>query len=128
MVSSQVPGARTTVSMGDEVLEDVDFFKYLGSILNRDGTSTQEIKARIAQAIATLAKLRPILQSKNISLPVKINLYQSLVSIFLYGCESWTTTAETERRIEALEMRCLDGRSLASPTCNGGPTTRYGGR
>ena len=27
-------------------------------------------------------------------------------SIFLYACESWTLTAELQRRIQAMEMRC----------------------
>ena len=32
---------------------------------------------------------------------------RSLVtSIFLYACESWTLTAELQRRIKAMEMRC----------------------
>ena len=32
---------------------------------------------------------------------------RSLVtSIFLYECESWTLTAELQRRIQAMEMRC----------------------
>ena len=32
---------------------------------------------------------------------------RSLVtSIFLYACESWTLTAEHQRRIQAMEMRC----------------------
>ena len=32
---------------------------------------------------------------------------RSLVtSIFLYACESWTLTAELQRRIPAMEMRC----------------------
>ncbi|GFO09817.1 endonuclease-reverse transcriptase [Plakobranchus ocellatus] len=31
------------------------------------------------------------------------------MSIFLYACESWTLTADTERRIRALEMRCYRG-------------------
>ena len=32
---------------------------------------------------------------------------RSLVtSISLYACESWTLTAELQRRIQALEMRC----------------------
>ena len=32
---------------------------------------------------------------------------RSLVtSIFLYACESWTLTAEPQRRIQAIEMRC----------------------
>ena len=29
-----------------------------------------------------------------------------ILSTFLYACESWTLTAEIERRIQALEMRC----------------------
>ena len=37
----------------------------------------------------------------------KIQLMRSLVtSIFLYVCESWTLTAELQRRIQAMEMRC----------------------
>ena len=37
----------------------------------------------------------------------KIWLMRSLVaSIFLYACESWTLTAELQRRIQAMEMRC----------------------
>ena len=32
---------------------------------------------------------------------------RSLVtSIFLYACESWTLTAELQRRIQAMEMKC----------------------
>ena len=29
-----------------------------------------------------------------------------VTSNFLYACESWTLTAELERRIQAMEMRC----------------------
>ena len=29
-----------------------------------------------------------------------------ILSTFLYACESWTLTAEIERRIQTLEMRC----------------------
>ena len=29
-----------------------------------------------------------------------------VTSIFLYACESWTFTAELQRRIQAMEMRC----------------------
>ena len=36
-----------------------------------------------------------------------IRLNRSLVtSIFLYACESWALTAELQRRIQAMEMRC----------------------
>ena len=29
-----------------------------------------------------------------------------VISIFLYACESWTLTAELEKRKQAFEMRC----------------------
>ena len=44
---------------------------------------------------------------KSISHSSKIQLMLSLVtSIFLDACESWTLTAELQRRIQAMEMRC----------------------
>ena len=33
-------------------------------------------------------------------------VYRTVSSIFLYACESWTLTAELQRRIQAIEMRC----------------------
>ena len=37
----------------------------------------------------------------------KIRLMCSVVtSIFMYACEPWTLTAELQRRIQAMEMRC----------------------
>ena len=61
----------------------------------------------IAQATAALTKLKPIWRDNNISLGSKVKLMRSLViSIFLYACESWTLTAELEKRTQAFEMRC----------------------
>ena len=43
----------------------------------------------------------------SISLSTNIRLIRPLVtSIFLYVCESWTLTAELQRRIQAMEMKC----------------------
>ena len=86
---------------------DINRFKYMGAIIADEG-SKPEIPARIAQSTAALAKLNTIWNDRNIALSSKIGLMCSLVmSIFLYACESWTLTADTERRIQAMEMRCL---------------------
>ena len=54
-----------------------------------------------------MTRLKPVWIYKGISLSSKIRLKRSLVtSIFLYACESWTLTAELQRRIQAMEMRC----------------------
>ena len=62
---------------------------------------------RFSQATAALTKLKLIWRDNNISLGSKVKLMRSLViSIFLYACESWTLTAELEKRTQAFEMRC----------------------
>ena len=72
-----------------------------------DKRSRPEILSRIAQTTVAMTKLKPIWKDRNITLKSKIRLMRSLVtSIFLYACESWTLTAELERRIQATEMRC----------------------
>ena len=54
-----------------------------------------------------MARLKPVWNDRSISLSSKIHLMHSLVTfIFLYACESWTLTAELQRRIQATEMRC----------------------
>ena len=59
------------------------------------------------QRTAALTRLKPVWNDRSISLSSKIRLMRSLVtSIFLYACESWTLTAELQRRIQAMEMRC----------------------
>ena len=81
-------------------------FKYLGAIISNEG-SKPEILSRIAQTTAALSRLKIIWRDKNISLASKVKLMRTLIlSTFLYVCESWTLTAEIERRIQALVMRC----------------------
>ena len=95
------------ITMNGETLEEVTNFKYLGATLSSDGTCTAEIRIRIATATAAMASLEKIWKS-DISFKTKFKLYRSLVlSTLLYGCESWTLLAETERRIQAFEMKSM---------------------
>ena len=92
--------------MNGQKLETVTNFKYLGSVITDEG-SKPEILSRIAETTAALTRLKPVWIDKSISVSSKIRLMRSLVtSIFLYACESWTLTAEVQRRIQALKMRC----------------------
>ena len=77
-------------------------------MINRKVKSSKpEILSRIAQTTAALTRLKPVWNDKSVSLSSKIQLMRSLVtSIFLYACESWTLTAELQRRIQAMEMGC----------------------
>ena len=56
---------------------------------------------------SSIDKAETIWNDKSISLSCKIRLMRSLVTyIFLCACESWTLTAELQRRMQAMEMRC----------------------
>ena len=56
---------------------------------------------------SSMTRLKPVWIDKRISLSSKIRMMRSPVTaIFLYACESWTLTAELQRRIQAMEMRC----------------------
>ena len=81
-------------------------FKYLGAIISNEG-SKPEILSRIAQTTAALSRLKITWRNKNISLASKVKLMRMIIlSTFFYACESWTLTAEIEKRIQALEMIC----------------------
>ena len=89
MVNSKNESA--TIMMDGTLLENVKTFKYLGSTLKSDGSSDNELRIRLATATSAMVKLGTIWQSKKIAFHVKYNLYKSLIlSILLYGCETWT--------------------------------------
>ena len=106
LMTNNTSGINTEIKMNGQKLETVTSFKYLGSVITDEG-SKPEILSRIAQTTAALTRSKPVWNDRNISLSSKIRLMRSLVtSIFLYVCESWTLTAELQRRIQAMEMRC----------------------
>ena len=106
LMTNNTSGINTEIKVNGLKLETVTSFKYLGSVITDKG-SMPEIPSRIAQTTAALTRLKPVWDNRSISLNSKIRLMRSLVtSIFLYACESWTLTAEFQRRIQAMEMRC----------------------
>ena len=51
LVNSTNQNTPIDITMDGQNLEEVDSFKYIGSTLSKDGTSTKEIKIRIAVAM-----------------------------------------------------------------------------
>ena len=119
LMTNNTNGFSTDIRVNGEKLDCVNRLTYMGAIIADEG-SKPDILARIAKATAALAKLKTIWNDRNIALSSKIRLMRSLVmSIFLYACESWTLTADTERRIQTTEMRGL--RKLLGITCRSRP-------
>ena len=64
-------GATQVVKIGDQNLEEVNNFQYLGSIINEEVTSDTEIMRRLAMATGQLSKLNKIWKTKSIYSPNK---------------------------------------------------------
>ena len=54
-----------------------------------------------------MTNLDSILESRDITLPTKVQLVKAMVfPIVVYGCESWTIKKAEHRRIDAFELWC----------------------
>ena len=89
---------------GDEELEKVEDFKYLGSYIMN---TTQDIKVRKAKAWAALNGMMKIWNS-DITRPVKARFFFATVeSVLLYGSETWTLTPSLEKSLNGCYTRML---------------------
>jgi len=80
----------TVITAKGTIIEAVEDFCYLGSYLSRTGNCDKERMIRIGKAASVFGRLVNIWKSMNISLAVKIRLYESpVMSTLLYGAESW---------------------------------------
>ena len=87
-------------------IENVEPFKYLGSILTNDGRCTCEIKCRIAMAKAAFKKKKTLFTS-TLDLELRKKLMKCYISrIALYGAETWTLREVDQKQLEIFEMWC----------------------
>jgi len=86
-----------TIMTDQKQLENVEYFKYFGSMLTNDGRCTCEIKSRIAMAKAAFNKKKTLFTST-----LDLNLGKKLVKCYIwsmafYGAETWTLRAADQK-------------------------------
>jgi hypothetical protein len=90
-----------------ERIEEVDSFVYLGSLINNKGSTTQELRRRLAIGREAVQKLATIWKSRGVTITMKVRVLQAIVfPAALYGCEAWALTPTDQRRLDAFEMWC----------------------
>ena len=87
----------------------VDEFVYLGSTVARDCSDGEDVKSRIDKAGDAFGALRKsLLSSGHVSYAAKKFVYTRLVlTILLYGSESWCLTEELLRELRTFHRRCV---------------------
>ena len=101
--TSQIP-----IQVNEKPLEEVDSFTYLGSIIDKKGGVTADIRARIGKARQSFATLKPVLRADKLTNRTKLRLFNSNVkSVLLYGCETWCLTQTNGKKIQTFVNGCL---------------------
>ena len=94
-----------SISLGANVIKQVDSFIYLGTLINHDGKCEKEIKRRIALAKTTFSNMSKVFKNRRLSLYTKNRLLKCYVRpVLLYDSECWTITDTMKKKLEAAKM------------------------
>nr|KAG5711941.1 hypothetical protein BaRGS_026382 [Batillaria attramentaria] len=97
-----------TVERDGEPIREVESFVYLGSVVDEQGGTDQDITAKISKARAAMVMLKNIWTSKVISTRTKLRIFNSNVkSVLLYRCETWRTTKTVQQKTGSIQVHSL---------------------
>ena len=102
-ISRQPP--KLHIDIGGTELNQVEQFTYLGGVISQDARSELDIKRRVNLATGISSSLKSVWESRDISVKMKVRVYEALVlSVLLYNSETWTLTSADESRLRVFEM------------------------
>ena len=109
MVCSRQGGrAELNVRLNGEVLEEVETFKYLGSVIGKGTGVSKDVRQRVSDGAAAYGAMKSVWRVKEVGMRVKKALYESIVvPTVLYGGESWGLRREDRDKLNVMEMNCL---------------------
>ena len=92
------------IAMNGEPLEETN----LGSTINKNRGTEEDVKARIQKARVAFIMLRNNWSAKQIKTNTKLRIFNSNVkAVLLYGSETWRSTQKTLKRIQTFISKCL---------------------
>ena len=108
-IMSQDTESLPAITINNYQLDVVKEFTYLGSTMTDNLSMDSEISRRIGRATSTLARLsKRVWDNAKLTLNTKMTVYRACVlSVLLYGSESWTLYSRQERRLNTFHMRSL---------------------
>lgn len=96
---------ESDIKIGNNKIQQVKTFTYLGSIVNTNNDSSRDINQRIILAKKAFQNKYNLLTNKHITTETKKKFIKTLIwSVLLYGCETWIITIRDKKKLEAAEM------------------------
>ena len=93
------------ITVGNDTIENVEHFEYLGSMITANGDNSKEVKRRLAMALQKVQQMRSLWNGTNRNTKVRL-LRTCIFPIATYGSETWTINNSTEKYINAFELKC----------------------
>ena len=91
-----------------KIIEEVDYFKYLGSIVSKSGGTDEDVTGRIKKAKGAFAQLAPVWRSNQLRRSTKLSIFETNVkSVLLYACQTWKVTKSISRKLQIFINKCL---------------------
>ena len=104
--------SREKIKVGENELEEIEEFAYLGSIITKKAKMESEISKRVAQAEIFYQQVRKLLWDEDFPIKCKLLLYKVYyLPILTYGAVTWSLGERDSSRIQAAEMKFV--RSIA---------------
>ena len=109
VINMKVVSVRVCVRAG--VMELVESFQYLGSIISSNGDLYEELSGRLAKAAKMFGCLRQsIFVNQSLSIETRRCAYlATVVATWLYGSETWAVKADRMWRLEVFHNWCVRG-------------------
>lgn len=96
------------IQIGTYSFQKESRFKYLGSVITENGTTTEEINERLKKGNKCYWGLLPLMKSRDLSKNCKKKIYRTVIRpIVTYASESWCMLKSDERKIAAWERKIL---------------------
>ncbi|XP_057532812.1 uncharacterized protein LOC130810692 [Amaranthus tricolor] len=106
--SGTSPVGETKVSINDTVVKSTTRYKYLGSIIQRDGEIDGDIKHRIQAGWLKWRAATAVLCDRNFPSKLKGKFYRTTIRpALLYRTECWPVEKIFEHKMEVTKMRML---------------------
>lgn len=100
--------SKTHITLGKMVLEELDRFPYLGSIIDRHGGTDADVRICISKARTAFLQLKNIWRSSEIDINTKIRVFNTIVKpVLLYGAKTWRIITTTQKNIQVFINTCL---------------------
>ena len=95
----------SSIRIGNELVERVNSFEYLGAVIRDDGDCSREVKRRLAIASRKLVELEKLWSSADVKLKLR-TLLACVFPVALYGCDAWTFSKNIVSRLNGFENKC----------------------